>query len=305
MTKKIKCFISSDSNTDFSKLEIILNRLDVEIQNFYDFAIDNSFEDIIKKKIKESDFIIAFVNTQSQNVLFDIGMAEAFGKPIFLLIEDDVKVPFYLERKMYYQIDWTKNTQLLELSLKNYIQDISGTLTKNKKKKSPKSLEKLSIEETNEKLISLQNYRQNLFKENDLIKIVMDVFEKINIQAVSQLSIADRSSVDIAISNENLTKYFGNPLLIEVKSGHLNTNTIENAQIQLLTYIDKTDAHFGILLYFDKENKRFKNLSRFPNILMFDIEDFIQGISDYGLENFLINKRNDLVHGLNSFEKDA
>jgi hypothetical protein len=302
MTRKIKCFISSDLNTDLTKLELILERLNVEIQNFYDFAIGNSFEDIIKRKIRDSDFVIAFVNRQSQNVLFDVGMAEAFGKPIFLLIEDDVKVPIYLERKMYYQIDWTKNTQLLELSLKNYIQDITGAVIKNKKKK---SLENLSIEDTNDKLISLRNYRKNSFKEIDLINIIMDVFEKINVQAVSELSIADKSRVDIAISNENLTTYFGNPLLIEVKSGHLNTDRIESAQIQLLRYIDKTDAHFGILLYFDKENKRFKSLTRFPNILMFDLEDFIQGISSYGFENFLIQGRNDLVHGHNSFERNA
>jgi len=305
MTKKIKCFISSDSNTDLSKLEIILDRLDVEVQNSYDFAIGDSLKDIIKRKIKESDFIIAFVNTQSQNVLFDVGMAEAFGKPIFLLIEDNVKVPIYLERKMYYQIDWNKNTQLLELSLKNYILDISSVLTKNKKRKSPKSLKNLSVADTNEKIISLRNFRKNSFKEIDLINIILDVFEKINVQAVSELSVADKSRVDIAISNENLTSYFGNPLLIEVKAGHLNNTAIENAQIQLLKYIDKTDAHFGILLYFDKENRRFKSLTQFPNILMFDIEDFIQGIASHGFENFLVKKRNDLVHGHNNIDKYA
>ncbi len=303
MIKKIKCFISSDSKSDTSKLENILKKLDVEIQNFYDFALGNSFEDIIKRKIKESDFVIAFVNTQSQNVLFDIGMAEAFEKPIFLLIENNVKVPFYLERKMHYQIDWNKNTQLLELSLKNYIQDISGQVMK--KKRLQKSSESLSIADTNEKLINLRNYRNNSFKEIDLINITMDVFQKINIQAVSELSLSDKSRVDIAISNENLTNYFGNPLLIEIKSGSLSHNRILDAQLQLLAYIDKTDAHFGILLYFDRDNKRFKSKNRFPNILMFDLEDFIQGISSYGFENLLIKERNDMVHGFNTFDEHA
>jgi len=302
MTKRIKCFISSDSNSDLSRIESILHKLNVEIQNFYDFSISSSFSDVIKKKIKEADFIIAIVTIQSQNVLFDIGMAEAMGKPIFLLIEHDVKVPFYLEGKMYYQVDWTKNTQLLELSLKNYILDISNQNLKYKKKKS-KTIENLTIEYTNEKLIALRNYRSTSFKEIDLINTIMDVFKKINIQAVSELAVAERSRVDIAISNDALTNYFGNPLLIEIKSGNLNDNSIETGQLQLLNYIHKTDAHFGILLYFDKANKRFsKNVNHYPNILLFDLEDFIQGISSHGFDNFLITERNKSVHGLSNFQ---
>lgn len=298
--KKIKCFISFDSNTDTNKLEAILYDLGVEILNLYDFAIGSSFEDIIKRKIREADFVIAFVNNESKNVLFDVGMAEAFEKPIFLLVNQDVKVPLYLEKKMYFKIDWTKDTRLLELSLKNYIEDISNNLKLTRKL--PNALESLSIDDTNEKLITLKNYRNKRLNEFELTKIILDVFSKINIQAVSELSLDNRSRVDIAISNENLSHFFGNPILIEIKAGDLSVESIDNAQLQLLNYINKTDAYYGILLYLDSKNKRFKSSNRHPNILIFDIEDFIQGISSYGLERLLLDNRNDLVHGYNSLD---
>lgn len=298
MNKKLKCYISSDSNSDLSKIENILFKLDVDIHSFYNFSIGSSFSDLIKRKIRESDFIVALITKKNQNVLFELGVAEALGKPIFLLVENDVNIPFFLEGKMYYKLDWSKNTQLLEMSLKNYILDISSHYIRYKKKKVKKEKINLSIDETNDKLIRLRQLRNGSFREIDLINMIMDVFKKINIQAASELALSDKSRVDIAITNEALSSYFGNPLLIEVKAGNINLSTIEKAQHQLQNYISKTNANFGILLYFDKNNKRFgSEFYRVPNILMFDVEDFIQGISSDGFENFLIKSRNELVHG--------
>ena len=301
MNKKIKCYISSDSSYDLSKLENILLKLEVETHNFYDFSIGSSFSDLIKRKIRESDFIVALITQKNQNVLFELGVAEALGKPIFLLVEQDLKLPFFLEGKMHYQLDWSKNTQLLELSLKNFILDISNRYTRYKKRKIKSETDNLSIDDTNENLIKLRQLRNSDFKEVELINLMMIVFKKLNIQAVSEMALGDRARVDIAITNEYLSSYFGNPILFEVKSGRISQNIIENAQYQLQNYLSKTEANFGVLLYFDKSNKRFgPEFYRVQNILMFDIEDFIQGISSHGFDKFLIKARNEYVHGFNN-----
>jgi len=303
MDKKIKCYISSDSSYDLSRLENILFKLGVETHNFYDFSVGSSFSDLIKRKIRESDFIVALITQKNQNVLFELGVAEALGKPIFLLVEHDIKLPFFLEGKMHYHLDWSKNTQLLELSLKNYILDISNHYTRYKKRVFDNQSTNLSIDDTNESLIKLRQLRDGNFKVVDLINIIMKVFKKLNVQAVSEMALGDRARVDIAITNDRLSMYFGNPILFEVKSGRLNQNTIENAQYQLQNYLSKTEANFGILLYFDKNDTRFgAEFYRVPNILMFDIEDFIQGISSDGFEKFLIKARNEYVHGLSNLK---
>lgn len=301
MDKKIKCYISSDSSYDLSKVENILYKLGVETHNFYDFSIGSSFSDLIKRKIRESDFVVALITQKNQNVLFELGVAEAIGKPIFLLVEQNVKLPFFLEGKMYYQLDWSKNTQLLELTLKNYILDISNKYTRYKKRKIESERTNLSIDDTNESLIRLNQFRTGDFREYELINLIMNVFKKLNIQAVSEMALGDRSRVDIAITNDSLSSFFGNPILFEVKAGRINRNRIEDAQYQLQNYLDKTEAKFGILLYFDRDNKRFgQEFCRVPNILMFDIEDFIQGVSSEGFEPFMIRARNEYVHGLSN-----
>lgn len=301
MENKVKCYISSDSNYDLSKLENILFKLGVETHNFYDFSIGSSFSDLIKRKIRESDFIVALITQKNQNVLYELGIAEALGKPIFLLVEQEVKLPFFLEGKMYYQLDWSKNTQLLELSLKNYILDISNKYTRYKKRKIENEIVHLSVEDTNEYLIKLRQLRNSDFRETDLIALLMRMFKKLNVQAVSEMALGNRARVDIAITNEPLSNYFGNPILFEVKSGIINPNTIESAQYQLQGYLSKTEANFGVLLYFDKNYKRFgKEFYRVPDILMFDIEDFVQGVSSEGFEKFLVKARNEYVHGLSN-----
>lgn len=301
MKKKLKCFISSNFNSDLSKIENLLFTLDVDVSDFRNLPVGFSFSDALKKAIKESDFILGLLTTESKNVLYELGIAEALGKPMFLLFEKDVKAPFFLEGKMSYQLDWSKSTQLLELSLKNYILDVTNSHTRYRKKPAQKENTKLKIDETNEKLLSLRGLREGNFREADVLNIIMNVLKELNIQAVSELALEDKSRVDIAITNEGLSHYFGNPILIELKTGNINQNTIEIAQYQLQNYINKTDANFGILLYFDKKGRVITSeSSKVPNILMFDVEDFIQGISSEGFEKFLIKTRNHSFHNQNN-----
>ena len=78
----------------------------------------------------------------------------------------------------------------------------------------------------------------------------------------------------------------------------MTSSRIESAEQQLKNYIEITDAKTGILLYLDRENKRFDFGNKIsPFILRFDIEDFILGIASEGFERFLIKTRNELVHG--------
>jgi hypothetical protein len=272
----------------------MLDRLKIEYHNFYDFSVGTSFSDLIKRKIRESDFVLALINDNNQNVLFELGVAQGLNKPMFLLVKKDVKLPFYLEDKLYFQTDWDKDTDLIELSLKNYIDDISKKTSKVKKQTKGFNL---TIDETNDFVIQIKKFRKEI-KEADLINLLMQVFSKLKINAVSEMLTDNKARVDIAVINENLSQYFGNPLLFEVKSGILTNSRIESAENQLQKYIELTDAKAGVLLYLDRENKRFEYGNRInPFILRFDIEDFILGVASEGFEKLLIKTRNELVHG--------
>lgn len=291
----MKCYISAPANSDLSLINEMLDRLQIEYHNFYDFSVGSSFSDLIKRKIRESDFVLALISESNQNVLFELGVAQGLNKPMFLLVKKGVKLPFYLEDKLYYQTDWDRDTDLIELSLKNYIDDISRKSSKRKSKSL--SDKNLTIDETNDFIIKLRKLREES-KEVDLTNLLLQVFDRLKINAVSELSADNRARVDIAVINEKLSPYFGNPLLFEIKSGNISPSKIESAEEQLKSYIELTDAKAGVLLYLDRENKRFDYGNKIsPFILRFDIEDFILGIASDGFERYLIKTRNELVHG--------
>ncbi len=293
MKHKLNCYISAPANFDLTRLETLLDSQKIEYHSFYDFSIGTTFSDLIRRKIRESDFIIAVLQSENANVLFELGVAEGLKKPTFILVDKEYKVPFFLDTKFYYQTNF-KDLSLIDLALKNFVQDI-GSKKKNTLKKEEKDT--LSIDETTNTLARISNLRKNP-NEREIFSLIKDTFSKIDIQNVSiSESIADKG-VDLIIRSKNLTPYFGNPIFVEVKAGNLNAQRILQAEQQLLNFLSHSEAKGAIILYLDKDNKRFDNIKTIYNsILLFDLEDFINGIASDGFEKTLIDKRNKSVHG--------
>ncbi len=293
MKQKHKCYISAPSDFDLTKIELLLSKLNVDYHNFYDFSIGTTFSDLISRKIRESDFIISILTSENANVLFELGVAEGMKKPVFILIDKDYKVPFFLEQKLFYQTNFT-DTKLIELALSNFIADINTKTPTQRKIKEKKEF--LSIDETNDLIRHISHLRKE-HREQDLFNLIKDIFSKLNIQNTS-LSEAPRDrGADLIIRSKELTPYFGNPILVEVKSGSLSPQRLIETQDRLQGYISRTEAKGGIILYLDKAGRRFNLPTKNPYILCFDLEDFIFGISSDGLEKFLIKRRNEIAHG--------
>jgi hypothetical protein len=292
MKSKLKCYISAPTNFDLTKIEAILDRQNIDHHSFYDFSIGTTFSDLVRRKIRDSDFIIAIFQNENSNVLFELGVAEGLRKQTFILIDKTVQIPFFLDTKFYYQTNF-KDLSLVELALSNFIIDL-GVKKRNKSPKEEKDT--LSLDETTNTLVRLSQLRKNP-NEKEIFSLIKETFSKIDVHNVSITeSFADKG-VDLVIRNKNLTPYFGNTIFVEVKAGNLNSERISKAQERLLNYLKNTEATNGIILYLDRDNKRFED-TRFPFILLFDLEDFINGVASEGFEKLIIDKRNKLVHGL-------
>lgn len=293
MKSRLKCYISAPANFDLRKVEAILDKQNVEHHSFYDFSIGTTFSDLVRRKIRDSDFIIAVLQSENSNVLFELGVAEGLRKPTFILVDKEFKVPFFLDAKLYYQTNF-KDLSLIDLALSNFILDIGGK-KKNITRKEDKDT--LTVDETTDKLIRINHLRKNP-NEREIFALIKETFSKIDIQNVSISESSADKGVDLIIRSKNLTPYFGNPIFVEVKAGNLNAQRILEAQQQLLKYLQNTEAKGAIVIYLDKNNKRFDNTkSIHPSILLFDLEDFINGIASEGFEKLLIEKRNKAAHG--------
>ncbi|MEH7148814.1 hypothetical protein, partial [Priestia megaterium] len=99
---------------------------------------------------------------------------------------------------------------------------------------------------------------------------------------------------------DEVNQLFGNILLIEMKIGSLTKEVIDAGERQLQQYLENTNNKVGLLLYFDREGKRFKlGGSLNPLIIRMDIEDFIFEVNKKkNLVNVILDCRNKIAHGM-------
>ncbi len=292
MRRKFRCFITASDIKDINQFRLLFQDIDVDVFDVFDMPISdiNMLEDDITNKIKHCDFVIALIKEQSPNVFFEIGIAKGLGKPIFLVANNKACIPTNLKNFLYINTsfnDWN----LIKKSLSEWLKN-----TKKQTKKVKKSKDLASV-------INVVNFKEQVknIRENgngqEMEKITQQIFNHLKTQIIYNKYGADKGA-DFAIWIEELENFIGNPFLVELKYGDLNHNVITEVESKLKNYIFKAEAKVGMLLYLDRDGKRFdSNFKLNPLILRFDLEDFINGVSDQGLSRFILNKRNQMAHG--------
>lgn len=290
-----ECFISAPANADTTILRNILLEKGIKTYDLYDLSVGKSIQNVLKRKIKEADFCVIVISENNPNVYYELGICDGLGKPIFIIVDKDSNVPFFIQNHMYFKTS-LDDSESLKIPISNFIDAIiPKKYLKNKHKKSIfHSLDADSIEYYKKRITEI---RQN-GTEFELEKIIEEIFNKLNLQVVKKENFLKDKGVDFALWDDSLSSLIGNPIFIEVKSGQLNYQKIKQSEEQLQNYINETDAKAGILLYLDKNDKRFTdNFSYNPLILRFDFEDFLSQLSLNYFENAILDLRNKIVHG--------
>lgn len=301
MNDKLKCFISASYNTDTSIITNLLAENNVEIFDLYDFSAGNSIQQILKRKLRQADFAIFIISEDNSNVIYEIGVCEGLGKKYFIILEKDIKIPFYLENIILIRSN-LKDREFLKMSVHKILDSIKKKIPK--QSKSYQSEKQIGIEYSNEIKVNLNSYLaqvKNLRKQGhgkELEKLIEEIFKTIQLNYVEN-STNKEKGVDFALWSDELGKIIGNPIIVEVKYGNLNRPIIRDAEQQLHKFVNKTDAKVAILLYLDKNGKKYNIKSSLsPLIIGYDIEDFVNGLLNHSFEKLVLSQRNKIAHGI-------
>lgn len=301
MNENLKCFISASSDTDTAFIKNILSDYDVDAIDIYDFSIGDSIQQILKRKIRQADFALFIISERSSaNVIYEMGVCEGIGKQHFVFLEKDFKVPFYLENQLFIRAD-LHDQKFLKSSVEKILQSVSK---KGKPlKQSPKERNKIKSysRDIRDNLSSYLSQIKTLRKDGhprELEYVLEEIFKTIKLSYVQNETNKD-TGVDFALWNDELGKILGNPMIVEVKYGNISKNTFQNAEEQLNGYIRKTDAKVALLLYLDREGKRYKIKSAlYPLIISYDVEDFVTELLTHSFESLILAQRNKIAHGI-------
>lgn len=304
MTKRLRCFISASYDTDLSMLKNVLEEHNIETFDIYDFSIGNSIQQILKRKIRQSDFAIFVVSKDSPNVLYEMGVCEGLGKQQFIFLEKEYRAPIYLENKLFIRAD-LKDRGFIKMSVEKILQSVERKFIHTIER-----VEKTKIEIPKEKAYSkdvranLSSYLKQIKKlridghGRELEHVIEEIFKTIRLNYVENSTNKDKG-VDFALWSNEIGKIIGNPIIVEVKYGNLSSIRLKEAEEQLNRYISKSDARVALLLYLDKEGRRHKiKTSLSPLVIGYDVEDFTSELLNHSFENIILSQRNKIAHGI-------
>lgn len=301
MNKNLKCFISASYQTNTDLIKNILAENGVEVVDLYDFSIGESIQQILKRKLRQSDFALFILSDDNQNVLYEMGVSEGLGKQHFFFVGKDYKVPFYLENKLFLKVD-LNDRPFLQISIEKILKDVKEKRVKPIKKATtkPKRIDNYNqdIKDNLESYLPQIQRLREFGTGQEIEFIIEDIFKTLKFNYVDNTTSRDKG-VDFALWNDELGKVIGNPIIVEVKYGNISKNIFERTEEQIRKYIEKSDAKIGLLLYLDKRNKRHKIKSSLsPLLISYDLEDFTKELINSSFEKIILNQRNKIAHGI-------
>jgi len=332
-SKPYKCYFISSADADTKQIRELLKREGIRP---YEKRMGFSTKpDSVRDIIKESDFVIALVSLKGlpQNILFEIGVAYGLRKPIFLLIQGEGPIPSDLNNFVY--IRSSANSDSIDFSLRQFLYknnlesekptyyegspEVPRTIYKFRHG-SKYSANGIPISETYDRelmapglnhlkadKLQLENRLAMerklppvLKKENpceiEVVPFLIRLFEKKG-AVVSQYSEHREKGADMALWIDSLANSFGNPILAEVKIGHLTNLRLKSAEQNLRRYLRAMNLQSGLLLYLDYDRKHFKrSVSDTPLIIRLDIRDLALELETKSLFSILLSERNAMVH---------
>lgn len=290
----MRCFVAREYNVSTKIICSVDNVLDeLNIERIDAFSVEHGEEigTSIISMILDSDFVIAILSGTSPNVLFEIGLAVGSNKSVFLLVEENIVLPFDLKGMAYIKIN-NKLSENILLPLQCFIQGLHNR--KDYELATPKYI-KSEIDEKQffEKLQDIKTNGNSMQFE----MFVVDFFEKIKNQYTTSKFANDSQDVlyDFALWIDELEGKVYNPVLFNLKFGRMNQCRMDEIAKRTMPFAD--NGQMIIVLYCNTSNTTFSYTSKYPGTIIVSFEKFMQAVFKYGLPKAILLLRNSVAHG--------
>jgi hypothetical protein len=281
------------SGGDTDRVVESLRKLNVDAASF-SYDVEEDLVHSILVQLRRSDLVVAVLNEGSGRALFEIGVAVGLGKPVGLVLTQDVRIPIALAKYPYLRANVSD-----EGLLTAFFARLIGA-RENDKERPPASV---GTRLTPEELDSLAGSVRTLRKAGsgaEFERIILSLLERAaTVTAQSHMdSPPSDNGVDAVIWDDRLSKLFGDSILVEVKRARMDRETIAGLSRRLEFYLDDVRATLALLIYLDPSGARIDPMQMGgPHIIPLDAEDLITALRSNTLASVVLSARNALVHG--------
>lgn len=287
-----RCFVSVPVGSSTKPLLSLLRDKGILANDAYTLWKDN-YALSVEEEIRNSDFLIAVFSPimKNPNVLYEIGFARGAKKPIFLIVQREGQIPSFLMDTVYIRAS-LDDQQLVS----SYLDKFLSKHKKHWKKPGPrlqKPLMKQDIASLKERLKNIEESGSG----SDFLQFVGDLLRSQGVLVETSFGVEEKGA-DMSIWVDSLESSFGNPILIEFKMGNLSEPNMKMAENQMKRYLSKVNIRSGLLIYFDRKGRHFKQSTLgAPLVIRLDVRDFVEKLADHSIDSILYRERNLMAHG--------
>lgn len=288
LTKK-RVFIAA-SLEDAAEVQRLLEDLGLDTVTIEEDAVPGTtWVDSVHRCISEVDVVIGILRDRRKetNVFFQLGVANALNKPVLLFVSSDSPKDLIPPSGIpYLRMDF-RNEHALRFGLDQML-SLSPPKRRNP---SPASFSTQPIGQVADELLAqLPQADEHAFENL--------IYEALQASGVSTIARGDVEGIgcDFAIWSSDLEPVISNPLLIECRSRLLNQSNVNEVIGQMLRALQAIPNGWGIVLY--KEANVPKAILKCPPVIFVSGVDFLEGLREIGLTQYVRKLRNQTVHGV-------
>jgi hypothetical protein len=289
--RKKRVFIAS-SQADVAELQKAMQRFDLDAVTLDQTATPGStWVDSLHRCIDDADMVIGVMGDRRKetNVFFELGVASALNKPTLLFVTPDYPVDHIPPSGIpYLRMDLRNEDavmfglkQALSLSPRDRIrQPSAGFTTRPIGPVADQLLAKLSQTSPSE------------FED-----LIFDAIKASGAPTIARGREAEDRGIEFAVWSSDLEPTVTNPLLIACKSSLHSQSDVNEAIGRMVRALEAIRNGCGLVLY-KEAGKGSKAVPQSLPVVFVSAEEFINGLRDTGLAEYVRRLRKNAVHGL-------
>jgi hypothetical protein len=289
-------FLSCPARTDTSVIRRVLEGEGVSVRSDENVEPGENVRASLIEGMQKADAVIAVLGDRpkSSNVFYQMGLADAMGKPVLVVsvgaldpVSDLALYPYLRARP--------DDEEALRFGLALFIRaPHHGSKPEWDYNTATKPIGEL----VDGFLARL--HRDHAIREDELVSIIATAIRESGVD--TQASVLHRASTeeipaDIAVWSDELESLVGNPLPIEVRSSVMTAHEAEGAAKNLMRVIVGAKVRWGLILFLNATADAMGVLSKYP-VLAMSIEDFLEGLRKRSFGRIIADLRNRAVHGV-------
>jgi len=288
--RKKRIFIAS-SQADVAEVQKAMQHFDLDAVTLEQTAAPGtSWVDSLHRCVNDADMVIGIMGDRRKdtNVFFELGVASALNKPTLLFITPDYPIDLIPPSGIPYLRMDLRNEDAVIFGLKQAL----SLSTRDRMHQPAEGFTTRPIGPVADQLLAkLAQTSPREFED-----LIYDAIKASGAPTIARGSEAEDRGIDFAVWSSDLEPTVTNPLLIECKSDLRNQSDVNEAIGRMFRALDAIHNGCGLVLY--KEAGKVSTAApRSLPVVFVSAEDFINGLRDTGLAEYVRKLRNAAVHG--------